>query len=110
MANCVKIIMQGDAYIIKFKLLSEGQPININQISRIEFCVANLKKYYGQESDAVTYNDNDKSFYFPVLQSESLLMEGPQHIQVRVKDINNNVVGKIYGNILIQFSDSEVIL
>lgn len=108
--SCNRIIMQGDSYLLPFRISLNGEPIDINEIEKIEFVVGNLKKIYINESPEIIYNSEERLFYFPITQQESIDMDGPQRVQVRIKDNSENVIGKVYGDIPIQFGESEEIL
>lgn len=112
MSNCIKPIMQGDQYSIPFVIKDQltKLPIDIDDIVKIEFTIGSLKKYYSQESSEVAYDEDSHCFLFPLSQEETLSLEGSQLVQVRVKMMDGTVVGRVYGSILIQYSESEEVL
>ena len=107
----VNLIMQGDQYWLPFIITDEQeQSINVDNVETIEFCIGDLKRYFGGQSGEVVYDNVNKQFLFPISQQESLEFAGQQRVQVRVKTIDGLVVGRVYGYIDIQFGESEEIL
>lgn len=104
--KCKKLIMQGDSYFIDFKITSNNEEIDLTYVDRIQFVIGDLVKYYEfDDSGEIKYKDG--VFKFPLSQAESLEMSGPQEVQVRVKTIDDRVIGKIYGIINLMFSSNK---
>ena len=103
--SCKNIIMQGDQYQVPFHITINNEDINLEEVSSIQFVIGDLIKYYKKDNTGtVIYNAEDKNFYFPISQEESLNLEGSQDSQVRVKFVNGIIQGKKIGNIDLMFS------
>lgn len=105
--SCKKLIMQGDQYNLLFQLTLDDEKLNLETVSKIQFVVGDLVKMY--PGDVIYDIDNDV-FKFPITQEESVTMIGLQHVQIRLKDIDGFVYGKVYGNIDLQYSTNKDIL
>lgn len=110
MANCIRPIMQGDAYFIIFHVTVDDNEVDISKISVIEFMVGSLKKYYKKDDSDVTYDEKRQRFFFPLTQEETLAFKSSVQVQIRVKDISGVVIGKQVGSINIERSNSNEVL
>lgn len=103
-------IMQGDQYTLIFTGTAEGQPLDMTQIDRIEFCVGRLRKCWPEEVGM----DEAGNFLFPLSQQETLgIAEEAQHVQIRVKFKGAGtptVIGVDAGEIQVKNSISKVVL
>lgn len=107
MMGCVRPILQGDSYLVPIKLKIDGQYINLEDVKKIEFTFGDLKKYYTGE---ITYDENSNSFLFPLSQEETIAFQGPQQLEVRVKFIDDTVVGRLYGKVEVMYGASVEVL
>lgn len=106
---CKLLMMQGDQYGLGFRIKIKGTYIDIDRVSTIQFVVGSLvKNYLDDGSGQVTYDNENNRFYFPISQNESFNMSGPQDVQVRIKFTDSKIIGKKYGTIELEFSETEV--
>jgi len=106
--SCKNIIMQGDQYDLTFSLTVNNEELDIDTISKIQFKVGNLLKTYeaNNENNEVTYNSEDKLFYFPLTEEETFALDNSSvDVEIRVKFTNNTIKGLVLGNISLQFSE-----
>ena len=86
-------IKQGDQYSIPITIRLNGQPIDIDEVSEVEFCVGDsIRKTWPQE---VQYSADDSCFYLPLTQAETFAFPANSSVflDVRVKFVGGNVVG-----------------
>ena len=103
--GCVRPILQGDSYFIGIRIKVNGEPINIDEVKKIEFTLGSLKKYYDED---VKYDG--ENFLFPLSQQETINLQGPQIFEVRVKFNDNFVVGKLYGEVNVMYGSSNEVI
>lgn len=107
--SCNPIIMQGDSYYLSFNITVNNEEIDLSTINSIQFVVGDLIKYYNNDDTGeVTYNDETKTFLFPLSQQETFNITGTVESQIRIKFTDNTIVGKYLGSINIQESLTEV--
>lgn len=107
--NCVRPIMQGDSYFIPIKIKVNGEKIDIEKVSKIQFVFGNLTKFFGTDSE-VAYNATEDLFFFPLTQEETFGFQGPQDLQVRVKFTDDTVVGRVYGKVDVMFGNTTEVI
>ena len=84
-------IKQGDSYLIPVYIQANGQPLNISDVTEIEFTLGNTSKLYPGK---VEYDETNNRFLYPLSQEESFLFRPPLvTMDVRVKMLGTNVVG-----------------
>lgn len=106
--SCKNIIMQGDQYDLTFDLTVNNEELDIETISKIQFKVGNLLKTYvaNDENTEVTYNTEDKLFYFPLTEEETFALDNSNvNVEIRVKFTDDKIKGLALGNISLQFSE-----
>lgn len=105
------IFQKGNTYILQIPLTKNGEDIDINDVSIVEFMFENIRKTYGDEGD-VTYNSEDKCFEVPLSQEEtfSLTENSVIKYQARVKFTDNSVSGTCVYNGFVQESLSKEVL
>lgn len=103
--GCVRPILQGDSYFIGIRIKVNGEPINIDEVKKIEFTLGSLKKYYDGD---VKYDG--ENFLFLLSQQETISLQGPQIFEVRVKFNDNSVVGKLYGEVNVMYGSSNEVI
>ena len=106
--DCKNIIMQGDSYPIFLKISYKNEKLDLDRVDVIQICIGNIVKYWNFDgSGEITYDNENDRFLFEISQKESLEMSGSQEVQVRIKFIDEKVVGKIYGSISLQYSNNK---
>lgn len=109
--GCRNLIMQGDQYLLPITIKYDGEYIDVDEVDVIQFTVGSLVKNYTNDLESVVQYDSEKhQFGFPITQTESFAMNGPQDCQIRIKFINGDIQGKAIGQIEIQFSKTKVAL
>ena len=109
--TCKTLIMQGDAYPFGIILKANGEILDINKISIAQFMIGSLIKLYNSNGEGeVTYDDKTQMFVFPITQEESFALSGKPEVQVRVKFADGKVIGKKYGSLEIQFSNTKEVI
>ena len=105
------IFQQGNTYILDIPLTINGEDIDINDISLVEFMFENIRKTYGDEGD-VTYDTDEKCFKVPLSQEETFALTENNIIkyQARVKFTDNSVNGTCIYNGYVQESLSKEVL
>lgn len=106
--SCKNIIMQGDQYDLTFDLTVNNEELDIDTISKIQFKVGNILKTYeaNDENSEVTYNTEDKLFYFPLTEDETFALDNSNvNVEIRVKFTDDKIKGLALGNISLQFSE-----
>lgn len=86
-------IKQGDEYSVPVKVLLNGQAVNVDELSEIEFTIGDgLRKLWPQD---VQYNTADECFYLPLTQSETFAFPANSSVtlDIRVKFVGGNVMG-----------------
>lgn len=103
-------IMQGDQYGILFSGTSDGDPLDLSRIERIEFCIGRLCKCWPED----VQTDEDGNFVFPLTQEDTFnLRTTSQPVQIRVKFTGGDeatVAGTNVGSINVMESISKVVL
>lgn len=105
------IFQEGNTYILEIPLTLDGDDININDISKVEFMFNDIRKTYGEDED-VTYDTNEKCFKVPLSQEETFSLQGNKSIQyqARVKFTDDSVMGTCIYSGYIQESLSKEVL
>lgn len=98
-------IMQGDEYGIPFHITLDGE--TVTQAEEVEITVGQFTK---TTQSGVSYDEESKSWVFPLTQEESFLMSAYEEAQVRVKLTGHGVIGKRVGRIDIENSKSKAVL
>lgn len=84
-------VKQGDAYSIPVIVKIDGDPINIADVSEVEFMLNGVRKMY---PDSVSYDAVENAFMLPITQEESFAFPvGSVMLDVRVKFNGGNVEG-----------------
>ena len=100
-------IMQGDEYPIYFAVTKDELPVNINEVEVVEVTIGNLKKKY---PETITYDKTTGNFSIYLTQKETFGFSGEQEMKVRVKFVDNNVIGTDVVKIEVTPSTSKEIL
>lgn len=101
----MKSIMQGDAYSIPIRIRSGNVEITPDMVESIEFVIGSITKSYPNE---VSFTD---SWQFPLTQEESFqLSPNMQPLQIRIKFLSGEIIGRKYGCISIESSISKAVL
>lgn len=109
------IISEGNTYKLEIPLTKNGEDIDINEVSIVEFMFNDLRKYYGTIDGVtgdVTYDNNEKQFIVPLSQEETFNLKGNSHIkyQARVKFTNDEVQNtRIYTGYITEAISQEVL-
>lgn len=107
------IISEGNTYNLEIPITVDGNPIDINTVSIVEFMFDDIRKYYGTIDGlegTVTY-DGEK-FIVPLTQEDTFHLNGEQSIkyQARVKFNNEEVQNtKIYTGYITDSLSKEVL-
>ena len=103
-------MMQGDAYGIRIKILSEsGTSITPSDVSEVEVTIGSLIKTYG--SGDVTYDSTIDAWIFPLTQDETFKFRAARaKAQVRIVLNNGNIHGIPLGYINVDESISKEVL
>lgn len=103
-------MMQGDAYGIRIKILSEsGTSITPSDVSEVEVTIGSLIKTYG--SGDVTYDSTIDAWVFPLTQDETFKFRAARaKAQVRIVLNNGNIHGIPLGYINVDESISKEVL
>lgn len=101
-------IMQGDAYPLRFKITSDEEPININDVEIVEIIIGNVIRKY---PDYIFYDVRNDKFVFTLTQEMTFNLAGTQKMQVRVKFKNSGwVIGEQMEDLHVIPSKSKEIL
>ena len=106
--SCKNIIMQGDQCDLTFSLTVDNEELDIDTITKIQFKVGNLFKTYIKDDNEseVTYNSEDKLFYFPLTEEETFALDNTNvNVEIRVKFTDDKIKGLALGSISLQFSE-----
>lgn len=106
-------MMQGDSYVIFINLTIQNQTLLPEIIEDVEICVGeSLRKTYS--GDGVWFDNDTQMWYIRPSQAETLAMEENMYeviARVKVKDGDNtDVIGIKVGRIMIQNTNSEVVI
>lgn len=101
------MLRQGDQYKIILKIEVNGEPMIMDQVELIEFSIGTLSKNWPLE---VTYNEEEKEFYFPITQQETFKMSKFENYQVRIKYSDGSIFGSNINKINIGDSISRNII
>ena len=84
---------QGNDYLLPVIVTwADGQPLNIENCSVVEFAFADIvKTWYAPPDDTGTVEYSDGKFYVPLSQQETFKLQGTIVYQVRVKDTDGRV-------------------
>jgi hypothetical protein len=113
------IFQEGNTYVLQIPLTVNGEDIDINNVSIVEFMFENIRKIYGTYIEGneeiagdVTYNSEEKCFEVPLSQEEtfSLTENGIIKYQARVKFTDNSVSGTCVYNGYVSESISKEVL
>ena len=113
------IFQEGDTYVLQIPLTENGEDININNVSLVEFMFDNIRKIYGTYikgqqtiTGDVTYNSEEKCFEVPLSQEETFLLKENNIIkyQARVKFTDNSVKSTCVYNGYVSESISKEVL
>ena len=84
-------IKQGDQYYLPIYIKSDGSPLDVDDVSEVEFVLGKIIKTY---PDEVSYDSEEGAFLFPITQEETFAMRDIDvKFDVRVKFKNQSVVG-----------------
>lgn len=86
-------IKQGDAYSLPVDIRLNGEPVNIADVSEVEFVFGDgLRKLY---PGTVAYSAADSVFYLPLTQDETFAFPANSSVtlDIRVKFNGGNVIG-----------------
>jgi len=101
-------MMQGDAYSIPVVLRQGATVIVPDMVKAVEITLGNLTRCYPGD---VTWNEEAKQYEFPLTQEQTLKFPaGEQPLQVRVKFLNDEVVGAQGGSVDVKKSISKGVL
>ena len=113
------IFQEGNTYILQVPLTVNGEDIDIDEVSLVEFMFNDIRKIYGsyekgQETITgdVTYNAEEKCFEVPLSQQETFTLRENDIIryQARVKFTDNSVNGTcIYSGYIAESISKEVL-
>lgn len=107
------IISEGNTYNLEIPITVDGDPIDINTVSIVEFMFDDIRKYYGTINGlegTVTYDG--EQFIVPLTQEDTFRLNGEQSIkyQARVKYTNEQVDStKIYTGYITDCISKEVL-
>ena len=113
------IFQEGNTYVLEIPLTVNGEDIDINDVSVVEFMFENIRKIYGtytennvQKTGDVTYDTDEKCFKVPLSQEEtfSLMENGIIEYQARVKFTDISVESSCIYNGYVQKSLSKEVL
>lgn len=113
------IFQEGNTYSLEIPLTIDGEDIDINDISLVEFMFENIRKIYGtymedqeQITGDVTYDSDLKCFIVPLSQEETFSLSENNIIkyQARIKFTDNSVEGTCVYNGFVQESLSKEVL
>lgn len=107
--SCKQMTMQGDNLFLAFDITINDEPLDIETIDTIEFVVGELTKYYRTDGEVI-YDEDSGVFLFPLSQEETFNFHGKQKVQVRIKNTDGYVIGKVVGNIDVMYSLSKEVL
>lgn len=79
-------ISRGDQYSLGITLKAdETTYITVSDVSKIEFCIGSLRKFYlSGNTGAVTYDSTTHEFSFPLTQAETTAMRCAIPAQARI--------------------------
>lgn len=100
-------MMAGDSWPLRFGIMVNGEPIDVQDVELIEFSVDELRKTYPSE---VIYYADEKAFLFPLAQSETQGLSGEIKAQGRIKFISGEVIGVDFGRIKITRALSKAVI
>lgn len=102
------IIMQGDEYPLRFKITSDEEPININDVEIVEIVIGNVKRRY---PDYIYFDEVNGEFIFNLTQEMTFALVGAQDMQVRIKFKNSGwVFGEKMEKLQVVPSNSKEVL
>lgn len=104
---CGNTYYQGDSYSFIFKINQGEASLDMDGVELIEFTIGTLSKSWPL---AVTYNEDDQTFLFPVSQEETFAMSGWEDYQVRIKYATGNVYASPVNKINIKDTLSKNII
>lgn len=105
------IFQEGNTYALEIPLTIDGEDIDINDVSIVEFMFEDIRKIYGDGGD-VTYDNDLKCFIVPLSQKETFALTENSIIkyQARVKFTDNSVNGTCVYNGFVSESLSKEVL
>ena len=86
-------IKQGDQYSVPIKILLNGEPLDVDDVSEVEFTIAGgTRKLWPQD---VQHSTTDNCFYLPITQAETFAFPANSSVSldVRVKFVGGDVMG-----------------
>lgn len=113
------IFQEGNTYLLEIPLTVDGDDIDINEISLVEFTFGNIRKIYGSyEEDGeiingdVTYDNEQKQFLIPLSQEETFALNENTLVdyQARIKFVDGSVNGTEIQTGFLQKSISKKVL
>lgn len=113
------IFQEGNTYILEVPLTVNGEDIDIEDVSLVEFMFEDVRKIYGEYvvgsetiTGDVTYDSDEKCFKIPLTQEETFSLSENNIIkyQARVKFTDNSVSGSCVYNGYVAESISKEVL
>jgi hypothetical protein len=102
------VIMQGDEYPLRFKITSDEEPINIDDVEIVEIVIGNVKRKY---PDYIYFDKINDEFVFNITQEMTFALAGAQDMQVRIKFKNSGwVFGEKMEKLQVVPSNSKEVL
>ena len=101
-------MMQGDAYSVPFVIRQGETTVTPDIVSAVELTIGALTRLWPGE---VSYDEKKGQWLFPLTQEQTLAFsEGAQPTQVRVKFMDDRVVGANGGIINVMQSASKGVI
>ena len=87
---------QGNQFYLEIQLLDEQNEIlDIRSVSKVQFTIDNLIKYYDGTNEEVTYDESKKCFKIWLKEDETFKFERQIEMDARIL-FKNNTIGGTY--------------
>lgn len=87
---------QGNQFCLEIQIVDkEDNFLNISTVDKVQFNVGELTKVYGDGSNDVTYDEQNKSFKIWLTEDETFLMKKMVKIEARILFENDVILGSI---------------
>ena len=85
---------QGNQFYLEIQITDEEDNlIDISSVSKIQFTIGSLTKYYDSESDEVTYDEENQVFKIWLTEQETFAFNNLEKLEARVLFKNDVIQG-----------------
>ena len=83
-------MIRGEQFYLPISVSQDGNELDMSKVKKVFFDIGeNITKYYGEDG-TVIYNDETKEFNIPLVQEETLELEGNEKTEIQISVLFND--------------------